>query len=309
MRIQFLDAKSIISSRERALKRELASIQKEHKILPKLAILLVTGDQIVMAQAEKVIRLAENIGFEIKLDQIAERNVNRHFSDKLSKLADDDSFIGIWVATPRYDFPPYDLITQILPHTKDLSGCHHFTFGRYMFGKPTVTPPKVRAVHDLLEEYVDGYLEKGIIIISTKNDGTRGFFGKYLAGYLYDHGARVSLRNVFSSTKDPNQIMELYNPFGEVIITALNTSSAIGGDHLKKGSFIIDTGYNFHRNKISGDVNLTTVQNKCKAITPVPGGVDSLIPIEVIVNALELVKARVGAPMFKTETRGIRGRR
>ncbi|MFH1514587.1 MAG: tetrahydrofolate dehydrogenase/cyclohydrolase catalytic domain-containing protein [bacterium] len=309
MRIQFLDAKSIISSRERALKRELASIQKEHKILPKLAILLVTGDQIVMAQTEKVIRLAESTGFEIKLDQIAERNVNRNFADKLSNLADDDSFTGIWVATPRFDFPPYDLITEILPHTKDLSGCHYYTFGRYMFGKPTVVPPKVRAVHDLLEEYVDGYKEKGIIIISTKNDGTRGFFGKYLAGYLYDHGARVSIRNIFSSTKDQNRIMELYNPFGEVVITALNTSGAVGGDHLKKGSFIIDTGYNFHRNKISGDVDLTSVQNTCHAITPVPGGVDSLIPVEIISNALDLVKVKVGVPMFKTEVRGIRGRR
>jgi len=305
---QFLDAKAIISSRKRALKRELDTIQKEHQIIPKIGILLVTGDQIVMAQAEKVVQLAEGLGFEVSIDQVAERNVERRFPDKLKSMAEDDSYTGVLVATPRFDYPPYEMIMEILPHEKDLSGCHHYAFAKYMYGKPTLVPPKVRAVYDTLEEYVEGYKEKGILIISTKNDGTRGFFGKYLAGYLYDQGARVSIRNVFSTSGKQEQNIEKYNPRGEIIITALNTTSAISGKNLKKGSYVIDTGYNFQRNKLSGDVNIDSATNICSAITPVPGGIDALIPVEVMVNALDVVKAKVGVPRVSTRGRGIRRR-
>jgi methylenetetrahydrofolate dehydrogenase (NADP+)/methenyltetrahydrofolate cyclohydrolase len=303
MQIQFLEAKSISASRERAMRKELDSIRKEFKVVPKLGILLVTGDQISMAMSDKVMRMGEAIGFEMYLDQVAERNVDRSFEKKLATMVEDASIWGIWVLTPRFDFPPYDLITKYLPAEKDLSGSHHNLLGRYMFGKPAVVPPKVRAVHDFLEEYVDGYLEKGVVIISTKNDGTRGFFGKYLAGYLYDIGARVTLRNVMSTSTKKDQVVELYNPLGEIIVTALNTSNVISDTHLKKGSWIIDTGYNFQRNRLCGDVNITSVKDKCAAITPVPGGVDALIPIEVLVNAVDIVKARTGIPRVAADRR------
>ena len=65
MRIQFLEAKSIASSRERALKKELNTIRRDMKVVPKLGILLVTGDQTSMAQSDKVVRIGEKLGFEI----------------------------------------------------------------------------------------------------------------------------------------------------------------------------------------------------------------------------------------------------
>lgn len=308
MKTQFLDAKAIIGSRKRAIKRELETIFKEHQIIPKIGILLVTGDQITMAQAEKTSQLANELGIEVQMEQVAERNVERRFPEKLKNMAEDVSFTGVLVATPRFDYPPYEMITEILPHEKDLSGCHHFQFGRFMFGKPAIIPPKVRAVNDILEEYIDGYNEKGIVIISTKNDGTRGFFGKYLAGYLYDNGAQVTIRNVITSSTKQEDSKELYNPNGEIVITALNTSGAISGKHLKKGSYAIDTGYNFQRNKLMGDINIDGSNNICKAITPVPGGIDALIPVEVMVNVLDILKTKVGVPRVSFTGEGIRRR-
>lgn len=301
MRTQFMDTKTIIRSRERWLRDELESIRADHKINPKIGIMLVTGDQITMATAEKVTRLAEKFGFEIETIQVAERNVDRRFTEKLNDMVSDDTFMGIWVATPRFDFPPYETICDILPPEKDLGGIHHKILSRHMFGKPTLIPPKVRAVHDLLEEYVEGYAERGVVVVSTKNDGTRGFFGKYLAGYLYDLGTPVQIRNVFGSTLEKTQVTKLYNPLGEVVITALNTSNAIGGERLKKGSIVIDTGYNFQRTRLTGDVNIESAGNVCSLMTSVPGGVDSLIPVEIIVNALDIVKARVGIPRIQTD--------
>ena len=294
--MQFIETKSIALSYERKIIREIEAIRKEYKITPKLGILLVTGDQVTMAQVEKVVALGAKLGYEIHKEAVAERNVDRIFQKKLEGMVSDDSFMGIWVVTPRFDYPPYDRITEILPAHKDVTGCHHVSFGRYMFGKPGLIPPKVRAIFDILEEHVEGYKEKGVVIVSTKNDGTRGFFGKYLAGFLYDHGARVTIRNVLSSTKTRKKFVELYNPFGEIIVTALNTSRAIVAGRLKKGSIIIDTGYNFHRYNISGDVDLQGARDVCSAITPVPGGVDILIPINIFLNALDIVKTKVGMP-------------
>jgi methylenetetrahydrofolate dehydrogenase (NADP+)/methenyltetrahydrofolate cyclohydrolase len=306
MRAQFLDAKSVARSRERWIASELDLIQKEHRIYPKLGVLLVTGDQVTMAMVDKVVRLSRKLGFEIGVQQVAERNVDRYFAGRLQDMASDDTFMGIWVATPRFDYPPYDTIYSILQPEKDLAGIHHFIFGKYMFGKPSLIPPKVRAVHDLLEEYVEGYKDRGIVVVSTKNDGTRGFFGKYLAGYFYDLGISVQLRNVFGSSKLKEEVHQIYNQFGEVVITALNTSNAINGDRLKKGSIVIDTGYNFQKTKLTGDVDVYTAGDVCQAITPVPGGVDALIPIEIMANALDIVKTKVGIPRIRTESRGIR---
>jgi len=296
MQTQFLDTRSIVSSRERTIAREIEKIRKEHKIIPKIGIILVTGDQVAMAQVEKVMATGAKVGFEVHKEMIAERNVDRYFSTKLKNMTSDDSFMGIWVVTPRFDYPPYDQIMDSLSPQKDIAGIHHFIFGRYMFGKPSLVPPKIRAVSDILEEHAEGYIEKGVVIISTKNDGTRGFFGKYLAGYLYDQGTKVVLRNVFGSSKQKEKVLELYNPFGEIVVTALNTSKAVTGERLKPGSIVIDTGFNFQRANISGDVDIQSSRGVCAAITPVPGGVDALIPVNVLLNALDIVKAKVGIP-------------
>jgi methylenetetrahydrofolate dehydrogenase (NADP+) / methenyltetrahydrofolate cyclohydrolase len=294
--MQFLETKAIAMRHERKILQETEAIRKDHKIVPKLGILVVTGDQISMAQAEKVIVLGPKLGFEVQKETISERNVDRLFAQKLEGMVSDESYMALWVVTPRFDFPPYDLITQILPFNKDVTGCHHYSFGRYMFGKPGLIPPKVRAIFDILEEQVEGYREKGVVIISTKNDGTRGFFGKYLAGFLYDQGARATIRNILAPVKTTRKAIEVYNPFGEVIVTALNTSRAITADRLKKGSIIIDTGYNFLKHSITGDVDLNAARSVCSAITPVPGGVDSLIPINILINTLDIVKSRIGMP-------------
>ena len=78
----------------------------------------------------------------------------------------------------------------------------------------------------------------------------------------------------------------------DILIAAVGVANLVKEDWVKKDSIIIDVGINKIEGKIVGDVKFDEVNNKVKAITPVPGGVGPMTIACLLKNTLECFKGR-----------------
>ena len=78
----------------------------------------------------------------------------------------------------------------------------------------------------------------------------------------------------------------------DILIAAVGVANLVKGDWVKKDSIIIDVGINKIGDKIVGDVKFDEVEDKVKAITPVPGGVGPMTIACLLKNTLECFKDR-----------------
>ena len=75
----------------------------------------------------------------------------------------------------------------------------------------------------------------------------------------------------------------------DILIVAIGKPKFIDESYVKEGAVVIDVG--IHRNeenKLCGDVDYDTIQDKAQAATPVPGGVGA---VTTAVLAKHLVRA------------------
>ena len=111
--------------------------------------------------------------------------------------------------------------------------------------------------------------------------------------YLRKECAKKNLTTMTEEEKDT-----LYNNCAKTVDADNNQISPKPKDQFKKAdwvkenSIVIDVGINKVGDKIVGDVEFTTVKEKTRAITPVPGGVGPMTIACLLKNTLECFKGR-----------------
>jgi len=79
----------------------------------------------------------------------------------------------------------------------------------------------------------------------------------------------------------------------DIVIAALGRPQALGAEHIREGAVVIDVGINRIPDisaatgyRIVGDVNFEAVAHRCRAITPVPGGVGPMTIAMLLQNCV-----------------------
>lgn len=291
MAATILDAKPIATRLGRQIREDLVAIRRELKgEEPAIGVLLVTGDQVSMAFVDKLARDAESFGIAMTIERMAERKAETDLVPRLTQLVSRPDIHGILVSQAQLDRPDFDQLVAVIPGKADLSGLHYANIGHLGLGKTAMLPPRVRAAWELVLEYVDDYRHRGVVIVSSRNDGVRGFLGRALALHCANLGipATVRLPLTHQGAQQGSQV-QFYNPSDEILISFANTMGALTKQNVKHGSIVIDAGYNFHLKRVSGDANFLELQSQVAMISPVPGGVESLAPLCVLKNFIELL--------------------
>lgn len=304
-----LDAKPIASRLRRQVADDLVLLRKEARVEPGLGILLVTGDQVTMAFTDKLSREADALGLPVVYTRVAERNIDAQFILRLQELAANPAVRGIYVATPHLDRPDFDTVVANLPGKMDLGGLHYANVGHLAVGKAHILPPKTRAVLELILEYIEDYQQRSYVIVTGRNDGYRGFLGRGLALHCADLNLPVTLRAPLAHRGAAPKDGELYNPKGEVLVALSNTIGALNKQNVARGSIVIDGGYNFHLQRVSGDANFTELSQSASMISPVPGGVDALAPLCALKNLTDLIRRDLRWESAEGEAKGLKARR
>jgi methylenetetrahydrofolate dehydrogenase (NADP+)/methenyltetrahydrofolate cyclohydrolase len=87
----------------------------------------------------------------------------------------------------------------------------------------------------------------------------------------------------------------------DIIIAAIGRPSFVKAEHVKQGAVVIDVGINRVEDpgsekgyKLVGDVAFDEVAPKCRAITPVPGGVGPMTIAMLMANTVKACQQSLG---------------
>ena len=204
-----------------------------------------------------------------------EKSTTNELIKLITKLNQDKNITGILVQLPLPKNIEENKVINTIDYKKDIDGLTESNIAKLYSNQKGIIPCTAKGIMDLLEYNKIEIEGKNITIIGRSN-----LVGKPLTLALLNKNATVT--TCHSKTKD----LKKHTKKADIIIVAVGKPNLIKKEMISKNSIIIDVGINRVNGKISGDVD-KSVYKKCKAITPVPGGVGPMTVYEVLSNTLE----------------------
>ena len=120
---------------------------------------------------------------------------------------------------------------------------------------------------------------KNVVVLGRSN-----IVGKPVAQLLLNENATVTICH--SKTKNLRDVCRA----ADILVVAIGRPKFIDETYVNEDAIVIDVGTSSFEGKITGDVDFDKVIDKCKLLTPVPGGVGALTTTLLIKNACEALK-------------------
>ena len=121
--------------------------------------------------------------------------------------------------------------------------------------------------------------------------------GKPMAMLLLAKGADATVTVAHSRTADLAAVCRE----ADILVAALGRPKFLGAEHVRDGAVVIDVGINRVEDpadprgyRLVGDVDFDAVAPKCRAITPVPGGVGPMTIAMLMGNTVRACRALTG---------------
>jgi methylenetetrahydrofolate dehydrogenase (NADP+)/methenyltetrahydrofolate cyclohydrolase len=121
--------------------------------------------------------------------------------------------------------------------------------------------------------------------------------GKPMALLLMAKGADATVTVAHSRTRDLGAVTRE----ADIVIAAIGRPHFLGAEHVGEGAVVIDVGINRIEDtsspkgyRLVGDVDFEAVAPKCRAITPVPGGVGPMTIAMLMANTVRACRALTG---------------
>jgi methylenetetrahydrofolate dehydrogenase (NADP+)/methenyltetrahydrofolate cyclohydrolase len=162
---------------------------------------------------------------------------------------------------------------------KDVDGVTCHGFGRMAMQEPAFGSATPAGIMRLLAHYGVSLEGKHAVVV-----GRSPILGKPMAMMLLNANATVTICH--SRTQG---LPELVGQ-ADVVVGAVGRPEFIKGAWVKEEAVVIDAGY--HPGGV-GDIELSTVIDKCSAYTPVPGGVGPMTIATLIAQTVEAAEERV----------------
>jgi methylenetetrahydrofolate dehydrogenase (NADP+)/methenyltetrahydrofolate cyclohydrolase len=156
---------------------------------------------------------------------------------------------------------------------KDVDGVTCLGFGRMAMGEEAYGCATPKGIMRLLDHY-DLNLE-GLHAVIV---GRSPILGKPMAAMLLEANATVTICH--SRTKNLPELIKQ----ADLVVGALGKPEFIKADWIKDDAIVVDAGY--HVGGV-GDIELEGIKDRCKAYTPVPGGVGPMTINTLILQSVE----------------------
>lgn len=260
-----LDGKLISTRTTERLKEQISQDPSMTIRPPCLATVLVGEDEASKVYVGMKRRTCESIGMKSLHFPLPTDTQIDELRGLIRKLNADDSVDGILVQMPLpkhlRQYEPE--IMRMIEPTKDVDGFSPGSIGENTFGNETYGSCTPKGMVRLLEEYnlpIDG---QEVVIVNRTN-----VIGKPLSMMFLNRHATVTICH--SHTRD----LDFHLKRADIIAVGVGKINFITADRIKDGVIILDAGINrTPEGKLVGDVDFEGIREKCRAITPVPGGV------------------------------------
>ena len=290
MTARIIDGKAIAASLRARVAEEVARVQREHGLIPGLAVVLVGNDpasEVYVRSKHTQTQAAGMASFEHRLPADVAQD---ELLALVAKLNRDPSVHGILVQLPLPKSISTEIVINAIDPAKDVDGLHPQNAGRLAGGFAALAPCTplgciilTKSVHPSLEGM-------NAIVIGRSN-----LVGRPLLQLLLNENATVTIAH--SRSRDLSRLCAQ----ADLVYAAVGKPEMVRGDWIKKGAVVIDVGINRlpsadGKTRLVGDVAFSEVSQVAGAITPVPGGVGQMTVACLLVNTLRAACAIAGLP-------------
>ena len=294
MAAQIIDGNKIANTIREELAQEIKKLKTEHNVTPGLAVVLVGDDPASQSYVRSKNKACHNLGIYSEQHSLPAETAEADLLKLVNQLNQDDKIHGILVQLPLPgQINEHKILNAILPE-KDVDGFHPMSIGKLLIGEKGFKPCTPYGVQKMLV-YAGVKIDGAHVVVL----GRSNIVGKPVAAILMQKqkDANATVTICHSRTKDLAAVTRQ----ADILIAAIGQPEMVTADMVNENAVVIDVGINRVDDpstktgyKLVGDVKFDEVSQKCKAISPVPGGVGPMTITMLLYNTVQSVKEKLG---------------
>ncbi len=245
------------------IRQEIAGKVSTFSRKPGLAMILVGTHAPSQTYVEAKKRACEEVGMFSKIIRLEERVSEEELLKTIATLNRDSQIDGILLQSPLPSHLNMQHAISKIDPEKDVDGFHPLNMGKLLLGlNDGFVPCTPLGIVELLKRSQISLTGAHVVIV-----GRSQIVGKPLAALMLQHDSTVTIAH--SKTKNLSTLTSQ----ADILVAAMGKPKAITVEMVGQGSIVVDVGITRQDGRLVGDVDFENVKNKCKALTPVPGGV------------------------------------
>ena len=287
-----IDGRIIAKTIKEEIRKEVSDLLDAGKRPPHLVAVIVGEDGASLSYVASKEKQSKEVGFTSSVYRFPETITEKDLLETLDFLNNDPEVDGYIVQLPLPKHISERKVLESINPAKDVDGFHPTNEGRMMIGLPSYIPATPYGIKKLLDRSNIETEGKHCVVLGRSN-----IVGTPISILMSRNSkkANCTVTMCHSKTKNLKEICLQ----ADIIIVAIGKPEFLTADMVKEGAVIVDVG--IHRvpadnekgYKIIGDVKYDEVAPKCKAITPVPGGVGPMTIVALLDNTLKAYKHEI----------------
>jgi methylenetetrahydrofolate dehydrogenase (NADP+)/methenyltetrahydrofolate cyclohydrolase len=284
--MKILNGAALAKKIKSVLAIEIEYLVKKHERSPKLCIILAGDDPASASYVKSKQKSCNEIGILCDLQILPFSTTQNELLALIETLNHDPETDAILVQLPLPKHIDQNVILDAIDYKKDVDGLHPVNIGLLHRPNEGIVPCTPKGILSLLKAEDIPITGKHCVVIGRSN-----LVGKPMAQLMLRENASVTVCH--SKTRD----LAYLTKQGEILIIAIGHPNLVNADMLKEGAVVVDVGINSVDGKLVGDIynsiDVTNIEKKAAAITPVPGGVGPMTIASLLENVVEIYKRRM----------------
>ena len=271
---------------------EIAALKKSG-ITPGLAVVLIGENPASLAYVRSKDKTCRELGMHSRKIELPTATPQDDVLRLVAELNADPAIHGILVQSPCPDHIDEAAVVRAIDPRKDVDGFHPLNVAALAMDDPSaLVPCTPLGCLELLRAYDVPTRGAHSVVV-----GRSLIVGKPMAMLLLAKGTDATVTVAHSRTAD----LAAVTRSADIVIAAVGRPKFLGAEHIREGAVVIDVGINRVEDpsapkgsRLVGDVDFEAVAPKCRAITPVPGGVGPMTIAMLMRNTVRACRALSG---------------
>ncbi len=286
--MQVIDGKKVAEEVLQEVAQEINAL-KSQGITPGLAVVLVGEDPASQVYVNSKARKCAELGMHSEKIVLSADTSQEELLKVIEQLNNNPAIHGILVQSPPPKHIDEAAVVLTIDPAKDVDGFHPENVAKLVLEDETGFVPctPLGCMRLLKSAGIDTCGANAVVI------GRSMIVGKPMAHLLMAKDANATVTVAHSRTKNLADLCK----GADIIVAAIGRPNFVTADFVKDGAVVVDVGINRVEDataprgyRIVGDVDYANVAPKCKAITPVPGGVGPMTIALLMANTVKACK-------------------
>jgi methylenetetrahydrofolate dehydrogenase (NADP+)/methenyltetrahydrofolate cyclohydrolase len=284
-----IDGKTIAARCHAATADDIARL-RARGITPGLAVVLLGDHPASRAYVRSKDKTCRELGMYSRKLELPASTTQEELLRLIAGLNADPAIHGILVQSPPPQHIDEAAVVRAIDPRKDVDGFHPLNVAALAMEDPSaLVPCTPLGCLELLRAYDIPTRGARAVVV-----GRSLIVGKPMAMLLLAKGTDATVTVAHSRTADLAAVCRE----ADILIAALGRPQFLGAEHVREGAVVIDVGINRVEDpadprgyRLVGDVDFDAVAPKCRAITPVPGGVGPMTIAMLMGNTVRACRA------------------